>query len=395
MAEIGAAIVGLSDNNVFPRGVSTKSSLTLALNAIQGAAQDAGLAVEDIDGFCSFGLHAILAGALVDCLGTREFRYGGSPLNFGGSGMVGSLQSAVGAIQSRQANYVVMFKSLHSNETRVSAAGGYLPVGDYVSYQPGYESSHFAGSFTAPYGLYIPYEAFALHAQRYLYDTGATPEDLAQVALTFRKHAQANPNGRFHGRPLTLEAYLDSPMIADPLRKFDLCLENDFGVAIIVTSMERARDLQNIPVRIGALSFAVGYLGNRGIYGDRRYHNSFLGITADRLWKESDYQLSDISNAQLYDMTTAAVLVQLEDIGFCGRGQAAAYVKSGGIAIGSSGIPVNTAGGQLSNSYALGMTLLAEAIRQVRGDSYNQLGYPSLVSNAPYTVPSGLVVLDR
>lgn len=395
MGDVRAAIVGISDTHVMSRSTSADSSFVLALDAIIGAAGDAGIDVEDIDGFCSFGLHGLLVGALVDSLGTRDFRFGGSALQLGGAGMVGALHSAVAAVESQQAKYVVVFKSLHSDEARVSSAGGYLPLESSVSYAPGYEQSHYAGSFTAPYGLYIPYEGFAMHAQRYMHDYDVQPEDLGNVAIAMREHALDNPRARFHDEPLTMEEYLASPMIADPLRKLDLCLENDFGVAFIVTTMERARDMPHVPVRIGALSYAVGFRGNRGLFGDPDYPNSFLRVTAERLWRESDYALEDMSNAQLFDMTTVSLMQQLEDIGFCGPGGAADYVRAGGMSIGIGDIPINTNGGQLSASYALGMTVFLEAVRQVRGDAVKQVGWPSLMAHSPYSVPAGLVVLDR
>jgi acetyl-CoA acetyltransferase len=395
MAKAGVAIVGIGDSHIFRRGASPHSAFRMAVDAITEASDDAGVDVAEVDGFCSFGLHGPMVAGLVDALGTKDFRFGGSALQLGGAGMLGALSVAIGAIESRQASYVALFKSLHSGQFRMSDAGGYLPTGSYVDYRPGYEESHYGGPFAAPYGIYVPYEGFALHAQRYLHDTTTSEDDLANVAMAIREHATTNPRARFYCKPLPREEYLQAPMLADPLRRFDVCLENDFGVAFLVTSVERARDLKRVPVRIGALSYAVGYLGNHGLFGDHRYPTSFLTTAAERLWRESDYKLADMKTAQLFDMTTVSILMQLEDIGFCALGGAATFVADGGLSLGRSRIPINTNGGQLSASYAIGMTVFAEAVRQVRGDAANQVGFPALMAHSPYSAPAGLVILDR
>jgi acetyl-CoA acetyltransferase len=389
------AIIGIGDSNLYRRNTSPLSAFGLALAAVIEAADDAGLNPQDIDGMCSFGLHAIWAGAVADAIGTKDLRFAAGANQLGGSGMVGSLQAAVAALEAGRANYVVLYKSIHSGESRVSAAGGYLPIEPRVRYQPGYEGSYFGGSFTAPYGVYIPYEGFALSAQRYMHDYGVTSDDLYAVASTIRRHAVKNKRARFFGADLARSEYDASPMVADPLRRLDLCQENDFGVAFVLTTMDRAKDSPHTPVRVATISYALGLTTNHGIYGDPALPSAFMRRAAKRLWAESGYKKDDIRCLSLFDSTTASILMQLEDLGFCGPGEAPAMVREGHIRVEGGSIPVNPSGGQLSEAYAIGMTVLAEGVRQVRGTSVNQIGWPALVAHSPYSSPTGLIVLDR
>jgi acetyl-CoA acetyltransferase len=200
---------------------------------------------------------------------------------------------------------------------------------------------------------------------------------LAEVALAFRDNAQRNPRAVMHGLPLSMDQYMAAHMIAEPLRLFDCCQENDGACALIVTTAERARDLPGKAVRV----LAAQQGGNSG-WGSATM-GSHTMPAADYGWGNGE-QLSDdlyagagvtpaeVDFAQIYDHFTPAVLMSLENFGLCGRGEAGDFVAAGNIRFGGA-LPLNTAGGLLSEAYIHGLNLLAEAVRQLRGESTSQV----------------------
>ena len=196
-------------------------------------------------------------------------------------------------------------------------------------------------------------------------------------------------------RPITLDEHQASRWIVEPLRLYDCCQESDGGVAILVTGVDRARDLARPPVAIKAAAQGSGpdQMMMFGYYSGDLTELPAMGIVGDLLWRRSGLGPADVQAAILYDHFTPFVLMQLEELGFCGRGEAKDYVKDGGIEIGGR-LPVNPNGGQLGEAYIHGMNGIAEAVRQVRGTAVNQLaGVDNILVTAGTGVPtSGLIL---
>src|SRR6202035_5850588 len=255
------------------------------------------------------------------------------------------------------------------------------------------ENAHF--SWYAPQGLLPPASWVAMFAQRYLHATGATTEDFGRVAVADRAFAATNPAAWFYGKPITLEDHQASRWIVEPLRLLDCCQESDGAVAVVVTSLERARDLRRPPAVVQAAAQGSGpdQFTMTSYYRDDMTGLPEMGVVARQLWQQSGIGPADVRTAVLYDHFTPYVLMQLEELGFCPRGEARHFIAGGAIEMGGR-LPVNPHGGQLGEAYIRGMNGIAEGVRQVRGTSVNQVpGDRPVVVTAGTGVPtSGLVL---
>jgi acetyl-CoA acetyltransferase len=234
------------------------------------------------------------------------------------------------------------------------------------------ESAHFASY--APVGLLTPAQWVAMFAQRYLHLSGATSEDFGRVAVADRQYAATNPKAWFHGQPITLEDHQSSRWIVEPLHLLDCCQESDGGQALVIVSAERARDLPQPPAVIEAAAQGSGPQQENmtSYYRDDLAGLPEMGVVARQLWATTGLGPDDVDVAILYDHFTPFVLCQLEEFGFCGRGEAKDFLRDGNIEVGGK-LPVNTHGGQLGEAYIHGMNGIAEGVRQVRGQSVNQV----------------------
>jgi acetyl-CoA acetyltransferase len=249
-------------------------------------------------------------------------------------------------------------------------------------------------SWSYPHGLSTPAASVAMVAQRYMHEYGATSADFGAVSVADRKHAATNPKAFFYGKPITIEDHQASRMIADPLHLLDCCQESDGAVAIVVTTPERAADLRHPAATVTAAA--------QGSARDQFVMTSYyredigipeIGVVGEQLWAQSGLGPDDIATAVLYDHFTPYVLMQLEELGFCKPGEAKDFIADGAIEIGGR-LPLNTHGGQLGEAYIHGMNGIAEAVRQVRGTSVNQVdGVGHVLVTAGTGVPtSGLIL---
>ncbi|MFD5762177.1 lipid-transfer protein, partial [Streptomyces sp. NPDC127044] len=240
-----------------------------------------------------------------------------------------------------------------------------------------------------PFGLLTPASWVAMAAQRYLHTYGLTPEAFGHVAVVDRKYAATNPAAYFHGRPITLAEHAASRWIVEPLRLLDCCQETDGGQALVVTSVERARDLPHPPAVITAAAQGAGRAQEQmtSFYRDELTGLPEMGVVARQLWRTSGLSPTDIDVGILYDHFTPFVLMQLEEFGFCKPGEAPDFVAE-------ERLPLNTHGGQLGEAYLHGMNGVAEAVRQLRGTSVNQIpGAGRTLVTAGTGVPtSGLIL---
>ncbi|MGW5385774.1 thiolase C-terminal domain-containing protein [Nocardia sp. NPDC003963] len=331
-------------------GVST---LELALRAITSALEDAGLQRSEIDGLVTHSVgDAVPASAVAHCLGVDDPHFL-LDVTGGGSMSTAVVGAAAMAVATGQAEVVVCWRALNArSEFRMGGTGRAAPT--LVEFQ-----------YQVPYGLVAPPQQYALVARSYMDRSGATSEDLGRVAVTQRSHARLNPRAMMTA-PLSMEQYLESRYISDPLRLYDCCLETDAGVALVVVSAERARDLRKAPVLISAATTGGGHSLFSG--GRTDYSTSAAYEMAPRLYARAGIGPEEIDVAELYDAFTPLVLMQLEDYRLTPRNEAPAMVASGATSLTGS-LPVNTHGGHLSEGYVHGLNHVVEAVLQLRGDA--------------------------
>jgi acetyl-CoA acetyltransferase len=378
------AIVGIGATE-FSKN-SRRSEFRLAIEAITAAVHDAGIAFEDIDGFTTFTYEGTPETALVRSLGLPRLKFF-SRIAFGGGCACATLMQAALAVKSGAASTVVCYRAFNERSgLRFGQDQGRPPVDGTEQWLQGWYR---------PFGLTTAAGKLGLIARRYMHETGTTSEDLGRVSVSARKHAATNPNAWFYNRPITLEDHQNSRFIAEPLHLLDCCQESDGGIAIVVTSLERARDLPAKPVLISAAAQGLGR-GTElatGFYEDLG-HLPESEVAAESLWKQSGLGPADMDIAMLYDHFTPYVLMQLEGYGFCNRGEARQLVADGDIDIGGR-LPVNPHGGLLGEAYIHGMNGITEAVRQIRGTAVNQISNAEhvLVTGGPGT-PTSAVVLS-
>ncbi|PXY30621.1 lipid-transfer protein [Prauserella flavalba] len=366
---------------------SGRSELRLAAEAVSAALGDAGLTPSDVDGLVTFTMDGNAEIAVARELGIPELTFF-SRVHYGGGAAAATVQQAAMAVATGVAEVVVAYRAF--NERSGHRFG---QVSSAAAQQV--NTSGVDNGFHYPMGLATPAATVAMVAQRYLHTYGATSEDFGRVAVLDRKHAATNPRAWFHGKPITLEQHQASRWVAEPLHLLDCCQESDGGVALVITSAERARDLAQPPVVIAAAAQGSGpdqYIMT-SYYRDDLAALPEMGVVARQLWRQSGLDRSDVDVAVLYDHFTPYVLMQLEELGFCGRGEAKDLVASGALELDGS-LPLNPHGGQLGEAYIHGMNGIAEGVRQVRGTAVNQVaGARHVLVTAGTGVPtSGLVL---
>jgi acetyl-CoA acetyltransferase len=381
-----AAIVGIGATEFSKE--SGRSELQLSVEAIGHALADAGLAASDVDGLVTFTMDTSAEIAVARELGMGDLRFF-SRINFGGGAACGTLQQAAMAVATGVADVVVCYRGF--NERSGSRFG---QVSSWANAQVNTNGLDNAWSY--PAGLSTPAATVAMQARRYMHETGATSEDFGRVAVADRRHAANNPAAFFYGKPITLADHQASRMIADPLHLLDCCQESDGAVALVVTTTKRAKDLANPAAVITAAA--------QGSAPDQFVMTSYyrpnigipeIGVVGRELWRQSGLGPNDIATAVLYDHFTPYVLMQLEELGFCGVGEAKDFIADGAIEIGGR-LPINTHGGQLGEAYIHGMNGIAEAVRQVRGTSVNQVeDVDHVLVTAGTGVPTSGLILSR
>jgi acetyl-CoA acetyltransferase len=354
----------------------------LALEAILGALADAGLEPADVDGICRFAppFEPVSEPQLVRALGIPELRFfAESPL--GGEALGAVLAHAAAAVTAGLASTVVVYRALsQSRGGRFGRADGRGPGGAGGAQDPDADivvPEEDNRSFAWPYGLMSPGQLFALWARRYAIVHGLSDEDLTRalgsIAITQRAYARGNPNAMMRHRSMDWDDYRGARMISEPLRLFDLCLENDGACAYVVTSASRARRLRDDPVYVlSATQTLSPYREPMGIYVTGELLELFPPATAMRLFADAGVSRGDIDVAEFYDATSYMPLRSLESYGFVPDGQAWRYVTETGTGP-DSPLPVNTHGGHLSEAYLHGMNGVLEAVRQLRGTASNQV----------------------
>ena len=332
-------------------GVSTAS---LAVTAIRAAVTDAGLTLADIDGIATHHVNdSASPHEVATALGLDGVSWSHEELG-GGSRAPAVVGSAAVACHLGLARHVVVYRALNGRSGfRMGGTGGGAPLG-----RPDQRYQH-------PAGLYSPSQSYALGARMHMNRFGTTNEQLGRIAVQQREFAVDNPRA-LHRTPLSMDDYFAARWIAEPFRLYDCCLETDGACAVVVTTTERARDLAPPTVTIRGFAGVLGPNGFAG--GASELTTTPLARLAPVLWSRAGLGPGDIDVAELYDAFTFAVLVALEDFGFCAKGDGGPFVESGATRRGGT-VPVNTHGGFLSEGYVHGLNHITEAVQQLRHDA--------------------------
>ena len=360
---------------------SGRSELRLAVEAITAALDDAGLRPADVDGLVTYTMDTNPEIEVARNLGIDEVKFVARS-NYGGGGTGTTFQLACMAVATGIANVVVVYRAFNERSGRRFGSGVPASVNNFVT------SQDVSASWNRSFGITTPAGSMAMIAQRYMHESGATTEDFGRIAVVDRHYAATNPAARFYQAPITLEEHQASRWIVEPLRLLDCCQETDGGIAFVVTSLERARDLKSSPVVIRSAA--------QGIAADQElgtsYYRPELGlqeteVAARQLWEMSGLTQADIGAAILYDHFSPFVLMQLEALGFCDKGEARHFVADGHLELGGR-LPVNTHGGQLGEAYMHGFNGVSEAV--VAGVEN------VLVTGGPAVPTSGMILgVDR
>jgi len=367
------AIVGIGETRPARRlSVDVK---TMVIDSVLAALEDAGLSAADVDGIVTdAGImpatvpHDYVAGQL-----GIESTFNAS-ISYGGAGIVCAPLLAKAAIESGQASVVISYFGVDWGS---DAKGPYAFHDRYPA----------KGVFEKPYGYNAQPLYFAHLARRYMHEYGLTEEQLASVAITHREHALQKGGGQVD-KPLGRAEYLASRMIADPLRVADCCLISDGAGAFVMTSADRAQDCRRPPVYVKGIGFAASALAGDGAFTQNPHYleTPGAGLASQRAQKMAGIGIAEIDFAEVYDCFTISCLMELEDLGFCKKGEAGAFFADGHARLGGS-LPVNTHGGLLSYSYRLGIEHVTEAVRQLRHEAG-----PNQVANAEVGLVSGFSI---
>ncbi|HIG41888.1 MAG: thiolase [bacterium] len=348
------AIVGVGETGyVRGSGVTTR---VLGTQAVRKAIADAGLESGDIDGMLSYSFNdSTTSPVIAGELGIRPNFY--MDTYGGGSSIEALVGIAIGVIEAGMCNTVAIFRAMNGySQIRIGGTGG-----------RGAAAPLTGGSlYTRSYGLMSAGQMFCQSFMRHMYDYGTTPEQVAAVKAIHSEHASNNPKAYYQKR-VTVDDVLASRMIVKPLHLLDCCVETDNGTALIVTSIERARDCQHTPAVIQSV---VGRCCKPR--ADNHYQSGPISTVAghfgkDILWPNAGVGPEDIDVTGSYDAFTFTTLMQLEDYGFCKKGEGGDYVSNGTMRLGGAR-PNNTSGGHLCEGYTHGINMVIENVRQLRTD---------------------------
>jgi acetyl-CoA C-acetyltransferase len=344
-----ACIAGIFEHPL--RHAPDRSLAQLHAEVAAGALADAGLDRRDVDGFfCAADAPGGIL-SIADYLGIRPGHVNGTEI--GGASYIAHVAHAAQAIKARKCN-IALITLAGQPRTRGTPPRAYAPEAPEAP-------------FELPYGPTV-LNLYAMVAMRHMYEHGTTAEQLAWVKVAASHHAQHNPNALLR-KVVTVEDVLSSPIVCDPLHRLDCCVITDGGGALIVCREEIARSLRKPLVRAIGTGTAIKHQNG----GKVDITASGAALSGPIAFAEAGVTPADIKYASIYDSFTITVIVQLEDLGFCERGQGGRFVSDGNLISGVGKLPFNTDGGGLCNNHPSnrgGMTKVIEAVRQLRGEAH-------------------------
>jgi acetyl-CoA acetyltransferase len=345
-----AAVTGVGET-AYTRG-SGRSGLALSLEASLAAIADAGLSPRDIDGVIPMMGRGAIAEDIIANFGISDLRFS-AQVPMGGASPVASLQCAAAAISAGLCRHVLILIG------RDAFAGGRAAT--RVHQIPAFRT---VGEFELPLGAVSPAQLYAPMARRHMEQYGTTIRDFAEIAVTTRQHASLNERAIMR-KPITIDDHHASRMISDPFRLLDCSQENDGGAAVVVSHADAARELARPRVLISGT--AEGHPDSPASITQRGDPRLGTAKAAPLAFAMAGVQPSDINVAEIYDCFTYIVLCQIEDLGFCAKGEGGRFIREKGIGL-NGALPVNTHGGLLSQGHMAGMNHIVELVRQLRGE---------------------------
>jgi acetyl-CoA acetyltransferase len=360
------AIVGVGETE--QTASSGRDPLAMQAEAIARALQDAGLRPEDVDGL-------MFRGGMGDQFSAEAFHeYFGTTGELWVSSEGGAMTwagtapyEAALALRRKQASVIVnVFGVAWATQSKAGTGG----PGEY------HREEAYKANLEVPFGFYPQPVYFAMMAQRHMHDYGTTPAQLGAIAVSGRLHANGHAGAVLRNKSLTLDEYLASPMLIDPLRVPDCCLISDGAAAYVMTSARRARDCAKAPVAVLGVAEANDH-GETFFAQHREFTTSAQVYSAPAAYRMAGITPADVDVLGIYDPFTIAALMQIEDMGFCRKGEGGAFVEGDRLNFrrprAKGGLPFNTHGGLLSHSYVLGISHVIELVRQLRGEAANQV----------------------
>ena len=393
MKKYDAAIVGIGFTE-YSRN-SGRSVLSLAVDACQHAIEDAGLTKEDVDGILTFNTgDSVPTEAVATSLSLPQLNYALDWLA-GGFSPSALVQNAALLVSSEVCNAVLIYRALNGySGMRFGGGGGDISAMTDIMLR--YASTGDMNQYRMPYGWMTPAQNMAMWCRRHMVKYGTKPEQLGAIAISQRSNAMLN-EWAMQRKPMTLDDYLSSPMIVEPLRMFDMCLETDGACALLVTSTKTAEQCKKRPVYIKAAAFVSEKM--RGMdwmnsFPCGEMTENFTGLLSPKLYEQAKMKPKNIDVAEIYDCFTHTVLMGLEGLGFCPKGKGGSFAASGEIELKGS-IPVNTNGGMLSEGYIHGMNTIGEAVIQLRGDGGARQvkgAETAIITSGAWQMGSGLIL---
>lgn len=359
------AVIGLGETEYYRHGQSPDPEFKLALKAILAACADAGLDPRDIDGFASFSNDRNDSSRLAAALGIRELRFSGMQWGGGGGGTAGAVGLAAAAIHAGMADRVVVFRALAQGQFARFGLGG----------QADAKAATVSGdhAFSLPYGAISPGQRFAMKVRRFMHEHGVDQSALRAVALASYHHAQQNPRAIMRGRPLDEAAYDASRWIVEPFHLFDCCQENDGAVALILAPAADACAFRAKPAYLLGAAAGSDYRCGATGHNAPNYASSSFASVALRLYAQAGIAPGDVDVVQSYENFTGGVVMALAEHGFFRPEEANEALQLPNLLAPHGRLPLNTSGGHLAECYMHGANLLVEAVRQIRGESPNQV----------------------
>lgn len=381
--QVAIAGVGEADHTK----ASGRTTTQIAAQAVERALADAGLHPRDVDGlmYTPFDGHQFTAADFHAHFGTSHELW----VSTQGGGMVwaGSAPyEAAQAIRTGKARHIVNVFSVAWATQRQEMVGGPGEV---------HAAELFKQNLEVPFGWFPQPVYFATIARRHMQQYGTTAAQFGAIAVACRRHANLTPAAVMHRKPLSLEDYLASPMLVDPFRKEDCCLISDGGGAYVMTSLERARDLRQPVIEVAG----VGVGNSRtGAYWSQQgdFTATPQVFAAPGAFRMAGLTPADVDVLTCYDPFTIVSLMQIEDLGFCRKGEGGAFVEGRRLHFDGGGLPYNTHGGMLSHAYVLGIAHVVEVVRQLRGEAAAQVPDARVGVYGGYTGPqASTLILHR
>lgn len=379
-----AAIVGVGETRYYKWGQSPDPEFKLVLAAVLAACADAGIEPGRIDGFSSYSDDRNTAIRLAAALNLPELRSSTMVWGGGGGGGSGAVMNAAMSVATGVAECVVVLRGLAQGQFGRFGSG---TAGATVSGERG---------FTNPYGLITPAQQYAMRYQRWMHDHGGVGMKAQKaISMAAYHHAQNNPRAVMHGRELTSEAYDNSRWIVEPWRLFDCCQENDGAAAVIVVPADRAVDIADKPAYILSAAQGADRRFAAPVHNGESYASSDFRTVAKRLWAMAGLSPADVDTIQSYENFTGGVVISLVEHGICSGEEVDEVLTFENLIAPNGRFPLNTSGGNLAECYMHGLELVIEGVRQVRGESPNQISGAkvSLVSSGPMVAPCSDLIL--